>query len=311
DNLDADFGEGGLFDDGEIGKNNSVSFEDSCLSYRRQMASLSTLCKAAPLKITIELTDETAFLFLKLKKKFEKEMGANGRFLNNKEVIGEILKRLADAEFSEKVSEKVVAENDEKHAAEKVILEDNFCKGEVRGEKIGGNKKTILEDNFCKGKFADEEKENKTEILESGSMDKPIEQKNESEKYRQKISRYIPVHVKKMAILRARGKCAYPNCGHPAEIFHHRERFAESKKRLERGMNEGDKMRPDDADKRLKQAVHESVVPFCRTHHEFAHNGIIANESQNSEQWTLEIGQANFSRADVLYREIRQENIKN
>ncbi|MDP2642534.1 MAG: hypothetical protein Q8P62_01680, partial [Candidatus Peregrinibacteria bacterium] len=36
DNLDADFGEGGLFDDGEIGKNNSVSFEDSCLSYRRQ-----------------------------------------------------------------------------------------------------------------------------------------------------------------------------------------------------------------------------------------------------------------------------------
>lgn len=244
-------------------------FGDGSLFGCEQTASISAPCKAAPLKITIEITDENAFLFLKLKKKIEKEskeiskeISGNSGSLSNKEVMSEILKRLADAEFSEKV-----------------VLEDNFCEGEV------------VEKKFIDKQTEQEKGPEKTEISKSIS--------GSGAKISPKISRYIPVHVKKMAIFSAHGKCAYPNCGHPAEIFHHRERFAESKKRLW------------DADKRLKKDVHESVVPLCKTHHEFAHNGIIANESQNIEQWMLELGRGNFSGEDILYREIRQEKIKN
>ncbi|PIZ74971.1 hypothetical protein COY05_05365 [Candidatus Peregrinibacteria bacterium CG_4_10_14_0_2_um_filter_38_24] len=83
-----------------------------------EMTSSSTQCKAAPLKITIKLTDESAFLFLKLKKKFEV---SSGKFRGNREVMNEILKRLVDMEFPEKV----VAKNVDQRR-EKVILEDNF-----------------------------------------------------------------------------------------------------------------------------------------------------------------------------------------
>ncbi|MDP2643153.1 MAG: hypothetical protein Q8P62_04905, partial [Candidatus Peregrinibacteria bacterium] len=208
-----------------------------------QITASSTPCKAASLKITIELTDETAFMFLKLKKKF-------GKNLSNKEVMNEILKRLVDTEFPEKVLAKNV---------------DKRCE------------KVILEDNFCEGKFAEEEvEENKIETAKSVQ---------EIEKSQQKISRYIPVRIKKMAIHSSHGKCAYPHCGHPAEIFHHRERFAESKN-------------------------HKSVISLCKIHHEFAHNGVIANESQNIGQWNLKIYENILSKSDLLYREVRRKALK-
>ncbi|MDP2642324.1 MAG: hypothetical protein Q8P62_00590 [Candidatus Peregrinibacteria bacterium] len=190
-----------------------------------QMAGTSAPCKAAPLKITVELTDEMAFMFLKLKKKAE---ASSGKFFSNKEAMNEILKQLADKEFSEKA---VVKTADQ--VCEKVILEDGFSE----------------------------------------------------EKFQQKISRYIPAHVKKMATLSTHGKCAYPGCGHPAEIFHHRERFAESKN-------------------------HKSIISLCKIHHEFAHNGIISNESQNSEQWNLNIEENNLFKSDLLYREVRLKALR-
>jgi len=254
-----------------------------------QMASASALCKAAPLKITIELTDESAFIFLKLKKKFEKEIGKNSGSLGNKEVMNEILKRLTDAEFPEKMTGEV---------------------GETEGTmEKSENGKVILEDNFCEGKMT----EGEGKMIEMISVaENRVEQKNNHEKTgnsRQKISRYIPVHVKKMAILRARGKCAYPNCGHPAEIFHHRERFAESKKRLERAIPVSDE-KQETSDKAQKLNIHDSVIHLCKIHHEFAHNGIIVNESQEVGQWKLKIDENNLFKSDVSYREVRMRVLR-
>jgi len=77
-------------------------------------------------------------------------------------------------------------------------------------------------------------------------------------------SRYISVKIKKAALAKTGGKCAYPNCNKPAEIFHHCERFAETKN-------------------------HSSIIPLCKCHHEFAHNGLIKNEKQEPKEWQLAI----------------------
>ncbi len=57
-------------------------------------------------------------------------------------------------------------------------------------------------------------------------------------------------------------KCAYPGCVKTVEVMHHRIPFA-----FERS--------------------HESVIPLCDVHHEFAHNGLIAHELLEPENWQL------------------------
>ncbi len=62
-------------------------------------------------------------------------------------------------------------------------------------------------------------------------------------------SRYIPITRKRAALSTTNGQCAHPSCHRPAEIIHHKERFATT-------------------------GNHESLQPLCRQHHEFAHNGV-------------------------------------
>ncbi len=93
-----------------------------------------------------------------------------------------------------------------------------------------------------------------------------------------KITRYIPVSLKREILEKTNYLCSYPNCNHPAEIFHHRERFSSSKS-------------------------HQSIVPLCKTHHEFMHHGIVENEIKEPKYWRLnfEKYEDNLDVPDKLY----------
>jgi hypothetical protein len=93
-------------------------------------------------------------------------------------------------------------------------------------------------------------------------------------------SRYIPVKIKKEAINKTNGKCSYPNCSKPAEIFHHPDRFSNSKN-------------------------HESIISLCKIHHEFAHNGMIKNEKTDPKNWQLQISNQQPLFTDELFRKYR------
>jgi hypothetical protein len=73
-----------------------------------------------------------------------------------------------------------------------------------------------------------------------------------------KITRYISVSKKQQVLAPTNGKCAHPNCPNPAQIFHHQVRFSQIKS-------------------------HNSLIPLCKIHHEFAHNGITEAETMANE----------------------------
>ena len=93
-----------------------------------------------------------------------------------------------------------------------------------------------------------------------GKISKKKSQKN----INNETSRYINTQTKRAALEKTNHKCAYPGCNKPPTIFHHRERFAISKN-------------------------HQSIIPLCKIHHEFAHNGVIPNEHNNPEKWRMKI----------------------
>lgn len=99
--------------------------------------------------------------------------------------------------------------------------------------------------------------------------------------------RYIRVAEKRRIIEQTNGKCGYPNCNVPYEVLHHTDRYSESKN-------------------------HESVMPFCKIHHEFAHNNLIHNETQTTDHWRMAVIKpltAEISQADILYRKYRRAAI--
>ncbi len=92
------------------------------------------------------------------------------------------------------------------------------------------------------------------------------------------INRHIPAAIKQSL-----GKmCIYKDCNRLANVYHHRLRFSEQKN-------------------------HESIVPLCTQHHEFAHNGMIKNEPQNPNKWELQIN-GQLKTADKLYRHYRHKS---
>lgn len=97
-------------------------------------------------------------------------------------------------------------------------------------------------------------------------------------------SRYVKVDQQRAATDKTGGKCSYPNCNNPYQVLHHIDRFSESKN-------------------------HYSITPFCKVHHEFAHNNLIANEAQPNDKWRMSLDKPaieKVSKADVLYRKYRQ-----
>lgn len=97
------------------------------------------------------------------------------------------------------------------------------------------------------------------------------------------ITRYVPSKIKKQIISKTNGKCTYPNCNKPSEILHHAERFAASHS-------------------------HNSLKPLCKTHHEFAHNGLIQNENQKCDNWNLNLKTTRIGKIDNQYRTHRQNS---
>ncbi len=78
-------------------------------------------------------------------------------------------------------------------------------------------------------------------------------ERNKKRNRKTSTTRHIPAKQKRQCLNRTNYRCAYPNCNKPFAIIHHRERYAKSKS-------------------------HESIIPLCKEHHEFAHNGVIENE---------------------------------
>lgn len=94
-------------------------------------------------------------------------------------------------------------------------------------------------------------------------------------------SRYISIHIRRNLLQKTAGKCSYPDCQRPAQVFHHTDRFASNHS-------------------------HKSLKPICKIHHEFAHNGLIQNEKQEVQGWQLQLQNGEPDKIDRLYREYRK-----
>jgi len=90
-----------------------------------------------------------------------------------------------------------------------------------------------------------------------------------------KVSRYIPAKIRQNAIAKTNGKCAYPSCTKTFENLHHKDYFARTKS-------------------------HQNIIPLCKIHHEYAHNGLIQGKNP---QLTLS-NETNYY--DELYRKARR-----
>ncbi|MBU0768563.1 MAG: hypothetical protein KJ687_05695 [Proteobacteria bacterium] len=198
-------------------------------------SNLSQKCHAAPTKMTIELDDETQFLFLKLKK----ELKVN----SNKEALKLMLQKLINR--SVKFYQNINPEKVQNFPGEKM---------DDRSEILPNNQS----DNINKAPCC--------------CIPTHINKAN---------SRYIPASIKKSALQKSNFRCAYPGCNKPAEVFHHTNRYADSRN-------------------------HESVICLCRDHHEFAHNGIIKNEKSNPQCWELNLTRQSTLFADKLYKKHRK-----
>ena len=75
-------------------------------------------------------------------------------------------------------------------------------------------------------------------------------------------SRHIPVEIRRRLDKKYQGRCGYPGCNKPHEVYHHPRRFALTKN-------------------------HEDVIPLCHEHHQIAHAGLIEGEEEREDRWRL------------------------
>jgi len=200
-------------------------------------------CQAAPTKMSIDLDEEMQFRFLKLKKKF-------GEDLSNREALRKMLNELVEY----KQGGEIQKSGSHKNRHEQKLATTN------RNTKQQNSK---IVQNFCV-----EIRDKNIETLQSDNSPKKLItksiEKNSKNRNQKTVSRYIPVNIRKKALAETNGKCSYPGCNKPAELFHHRGRFAETKN-------------------------HSSVIPLCKCHHDYAHNGLIINEQKDTKYWHLAI----------------------
>jgi len=81
-------------------------------------------------------------------------------------------------------------------------------------------------------------------------------------------SRYVPAAIKRQAI--GTGKCHYSNCNKPYDVLHHAEYYAHTRK-------------------------HKKLIPLCKEHHEFIHNGLITYDRQ------IDTNKRNINIYDEMY----------
>ena len=93
-------------------------------------------------------------------------------------------------------------------------------------------------------------------------------------------SRYIPAEIRRRLDKKYHGRCGYPGCNKPHEVYHHLQRFALTKN-------------------------HKDVVPLCHSHHQIAHAGLIEEDGQE-EKWRLREEPERISLAYAVDRKVRQ-----
>lgn len=165
------------------------------------------------------------------------------------------------------------------------ILFQKFEEKDVPGNGIEKRKK-MLDAKQKIDKISGEKFTNKSESQNiSQIMQMPEESvmtsKEENKSEIKFPTRYIPAKQKREILEKYHHKCAYPNCVNPAEQLHHRTAFG------------------------FEQS-HESVVPLCEVHHQFAHNGIIKYELREPENWQLNIA-SKKTVYDNLYLKYRNQ----
>ncbi|MFA6917800.1 MAG: hypothetical protein WC285_03115 [Candidatus Gracilibacteria bacterium] len=232
----------------------------------------SQLCRAVPRTAKIELDEESTFLLMKLKAKL-------GKHLSDQEFLKLVLKERVEQEFPVVVKQNGARkpEKSEKEIGKKVSsqnavkLKMALCREKVAKENVTGDT------------FEQEAKQsNKSFHSQSGGESfsrtrESVSENNEIPVFppggrtgtgmtetgnSQEITRYIRAFKKRETIAQTNGKCSYPNCNFPFQILHHVDRFSESRS-------------------------HDSVIPLCKIHHEFAHNNLIKNENLNTKRWGL------------------------
>jgi len=190
-------------------------------------------CQAIQPKLTIELDEETRFLFLKLKKKIK------GR-LSNKEALKRMLKKL-----------------DSQAATLAAVSRKNKKQAHPNGTAKPQNP------SICKF------------LLEEKLPSKQSEQTHQIIPAKQP-THHIPREKERQAIEKYKGKCAYPGCTSPYHEIHHIDGFSKTRN-------------------------HDNIIPLCKTHHNFAHNGLIANMDQPPEKWELRINHSKPTGIDKLF----------
>jgi hypothetical protein len=155
-------------------------------------------------------------------------------------------------------------------------LKNKMDKGLSNKEALRNILERLTDQKITRQDFFEEKNDKQEKIFPNKSDHKETSTKPKTS------SRYIPIKIKKAAINKTNGKCSYPNCSKPAEIFHHPDRFSNSKN-------------------------HESIISLCKIHHEFAHNGIIQNEKTDPKSWQLQISNQQQLFTDELFRKYRNK----
>ncbi|OGJ48247.1 hypothetical protein A2344_01620 [Candidatus Peregrinibacteria bacterium RIFOXYB12_FULL_41_12] len=102
-------------------------------------------------------------------------------------------------------------------------------------------------------------------------VDQPIKEPQKRESHTRKPSAYDRFRHDNG------GKCAFPNCNNPHEIFHRPNRYA-------------------------LDPSHENITPLCQEHHALAHAGLIVNEQSPPSEWHLR-NQMQLNSIDRKYQE--------
>lgn len=196
--------------------------------------------------MSIVLDNESQFLFLKLKKEFFKKQHVH---MSNKEALKQMLQYLAQHVSC---------------GSQKAFLKTSQQSSELAPPKII--------DDFSKRK------------IKKSLNPKKLDKSSIKTKCLGKITRYIPIQIRRTALQETDERCAYPGCNNPYENFHHRIPFSLSRN-------------------------HDSIVPLCKKHHEFMHNGLIKNELMDPSQWILALDyqkhqflEKTLKKPDLLFR---------
>ncbi len=276
-----DFEEENLFKNNKTGqeKNENSRDEKKYQNIENSLSKYETIKE----KIKVEFDNEMEILFLRLKKKYAKDG-------SNKYALKLLLKKLDEEEETKIKGGKELKgrQNKKESSSKKSVPGDGFfgasssssssshslChfrgSGNPDKTKFQKQKAKFSNQNKPNQKFPNQNSkfpnQNKPNQKAQNQKTKNISFKNSFENIKtpENHTRYIKIQQKRDLIKNYNSTCAYPNCNKPYDVLHHRTAFSFDRS-------------------------HKNIIPLCRNHHEFAHNGLIAYELEIPQKWKLNI----------------------